>query len=106
MVDVHVGVALPPLDDKVDERFERRPLLSEVACPERLVAALRAEVDAEEILESALGRVQRVALHVEVHVACGRRRQLREAALLLVIEEFVDEALLGSLYVLQRRLGA
>jgi hypothetical protein len=106
MIDVHIGVLLAALHDEVDERFERRALFAEIAGPERAILALFAEVHAEEVLEAALGRVERIALHVEVDVALIGRRELGEAAFLFVLQEFVEVAFFRALPVLECRLRA
>ena len=65
---MHVGVALEPFVQEVDEGLERALLPGPVVSPERAKPRL-ALVDgdcAEEILEPVL--IQRVTLHVEEHV--------------------------------------
>ena len=70
VIDVQVGVVAEPLVDEVDELLEHLLLLLAVVGPEGAVAVARE--DAEEVLEPAVGRPERVALDVEEEV--GRRR--------------------------------
>ena len=86
VVDVQVRVALHPIVDKVHECFEGRPLLAPVVGPEgaKLGLALLDETRAEEVLEPAF--LERIAFHVEEHIALVGPRQTEEAAMSVGIE--------------------
>ena len=87
VVDVHVRERAPALADEVDELLERAPLTVAVVAPRTaryVTDSVRLPPEhAEQELEPR-GRVEeRVALHVEEHVARRRRRQEPEPAPIL-----------------------
>ena len=93
VVDVQAGVFAPALVEPVHELLERLLLLEAGVAPEglELEGALAVPVvDAEQVLEPVVA-VERVAFHVEVHVARVGRRQLGEPARLAgrVLDEMV-----------------
>ena len=80
VVDVHRRVALDARGEEVHELLEGALLAGAVVRPERLEAraAVLEIAHAEEVFEPA--RLERVALHVEEHVARVGLRQALEAA--------------------------
>jgi hypothetical protein len=83
VVDVHVRIGAQALVEEVDELLDRALLALAVVRPEASEGrpAVLAPEDAEEVLEPAVGRPERVALDVEEHVAGRGLRQQLEAAL-------------------------
>ena len=86
------GMLAASAGHEIHELFERQPLLGARVGPERAELPCAIEVpDAEEVLQSAL--FQRIAFHVEEHVARVRRRHAEEtAARVRVQREHVDES--------------
>ena len=88
MVDVHVGVTPPALDQEVQEFHHGALFVGQRRGPKRLIAIFRRRVDAEQIFQSGLGRVIRIALHIEVYVARVGLGQQCETAPRVVRQEF------------------
>src|SRR5579871_1711257 len=107
MVDVHSGIAPPPLGYEIHELLERALLSGAIDAPEgaerRLVSGQPA---AEEIFEAASRFVKRIALHIEERIARRGFGKKGEAERRLVRDELVDRLVSLACRNLQRRLTA
>ena len=108
VVDVHVWIGAQALVEEVDELLERALLALAVVRPEGSEGrpAVLAPEDAEEVLEPAVGRPERVALDVEEDVARRGLRQQLEAALRRRLEQVIRVPPGHACAVLERGLVA
>ncbi len=88
VVDVHVGEALPPLGEPVEQPGRQTALLGEVMGPELDELSLTGP-DAREVLPARAPLGPRVALEVEVDVALVGLGQHLQAPARLGVEELV-----------------
>ncbi len=108
VIDVRIGMAVQPRHDVIDEGLEGQLLFAAVMRPERheaLVAVID-DVQSEQVLQPAF--LQRIAFHVEEHVARVGLRHAFKAAQRGVVRVFGDAvpmaAAVGPGAQLQRRL--